>query len=91
MGRRCDLRCFKSRSQNPLALLCDLAVLVVLSAVTRLARTASLGFVSDSNGLAAERAVIIFYCVVFYSVRPTAAATPRSELISVVSSCGVSA
>ncbi|HNX72155.1 hypothetical protein, partial [Rivihabitans pingtungensis] len=39
----------KSRSQNPLALLCDFAVLLVLSAVTRLARTASLGFMSGSN------------------------------------------
>ena len=45
------LRCWprvKSRSQ-PLALLCDLVVLLVLSAVTRLARAASLGFVSDAK------------------------------------------
>ena len=39
----------KSRSQNPLTLLCDLAVLVVLSAVTRFARIAALGFVSNSK------------------------------------------
>ena len=32
-----------------LALLCDLAVRLVLSAVTRLARTAALGFVSDAK------------------------------------------
>jgi poly-gamma-glutamate capsule biosynthesis protein CapA/YwtB (metallophosphatase superfamily) len=41
-----DERLIKRRSQNPLALLCDLAVQRVLSAVTRLARGASLSFVS---------------------------------------------
>ena len=36
------------KTDRLLALLCDLAVLPALSALTRLARAASLGFVSDS-------------------------------------------
>ena len=39
----------RAANKTLLALLCDLVVLLVLSAVTRLARNAALGFVSDSK------------------------------------------